>query len=92
MRLYDIQMKEMCSFKGIMLSIYTVLWKGSMEFSSHRGFITPNVLAADCYLRQWYAVYCTVCIQKTNLFMYHTNIMVYIDFYTMEYIHNYTYV
>ena len=31
-----------------------ILWKGSMEFSSHRGFITPNVSAADCYLRQWY--------------------------------------
>ena len=31
-----------------------IFWKGSMEFSSHRDFITPNVSAADCYLRQWY--------------------------------------
>ena len=28
-----------------------------MEFSSHRNFITPNVLAADFCLCQWYGTY-----------------------------------
>ena len=32
-----------------------------MEFSSHRDFITPNVLAADCCLRQWYDYKGCVC-------------------------------
>ena len=30
-----------------------ILWTSSIEISSHRNFIAPNVLAADCYLRQW---------------------------------------
>ena len=33
-----------------------------MEFSSHRDFITPNVLVADCCLRQWYDYKGCVCV------------------------------
>ena len=32
----------------------TYMWIGSMEFSSHRDFISSNVSTADCYLHQWY--------------------------------------
>ena len=38
-----------------------IYWKGSMEFSSHRDFVTPNVSAADCCLRQWYDYKECVC-------------------------------
>ena len=38
-----------------------IFWKGSMEFSSHRDFITPNVSAADCCLHQWYDYKECVC-------------------------------
>ena len=32
--------------------IYVCMWMSSMEFSSHRNFISPNSSAPDCCLRQ----------------------------------------
>ena len=55
-----------CAFKALCHCMYVciiekevvwlgdILWIGSMELSSHRDFILPNVLSANCYLHEWY--------------------------------------